>query len=157
MTAIHEESLDRIQHILSEIPFFNEFTTDDIVIFSKNLSLRFFPENTCLFKGGEIGDYLFFVVNGIVEVQLQGNDQRQMIVASFGPSCSVGEMSLIDDYPRSATVLVKEAADLLLLSKKRFHMICEEHPTIGLKFLQGIAKNLSDRLRKANGRFADFA
>ena len=152
-----EDKFDRIKHILREIPFFEEFSDDDIDFFSGNLSLRFFDPPTVLFEEGDIGDFLFFVVEGKVEVRLKSADARHLIVAAFKRGSCVGEMSLIDDYPRSATVIVTEPSELLLLSRNRFESICRENPSVGFKFQRGIAKNLSVRLRKTTGRFADLA
>ena len=140
-----------------EIPFFEDFSNEELDFFSTNLSLRSVPAETILFQKGEIGDYLFFVLEGKVEVRLESSDFKQIIIATFDRGCCVGEMSIVDDYPRSATVIVTEAAELLLLTRKRFESICKKDPQIGLKFLRGIAKNLSMRLRKTTGRFADIA
>ncbi len=149
-------SFDRIQHILSELPFFEYFSGKELEIFSNNLSLRSFPENSVLFQEGDIGEYLFFVVTGQVEVKIQSQKSSQLVMAKFGPGSSIGEMSLIDDYPRSATIMVSEPSELLLLSRKRLQVLCEESPTTGLKFMHGLVKTLSHRLRQANGRFADI-
>ncbi|MCJ7601315.1 MAG: cyclic nucleotide-binding domain-containing protein [Desulfobulbaceae bacterium] len=157
MTEENRNSLIRIKHILSEISMFEDFTPEELDFFSKTMSLRFVPEQTLLFRGGDIGDYLFFIVNGMVEVRLESVDLKQIIIASFGPGCSVGEMSIIDDYTRSATIVVTQPSELLILSRKRLNSICEECPGVGLKLLRGLAKNLSSRLRKTNGRFADLA
>lgn len=152
-----ENAFGRIKHILSEIDFFEEFSSEEIDFFSKNLSLRYFPEQTCLFNEGDIGDFLFFIVEGKIEVRLEPTESKHIIVATFDRGSCVGEMSIVDDYPRSATVVVTEPSELLLLTRNRFESICREDPSIGIKFLRGIAKNLSIRLRKTTGRFADLA
>lgn len=149
-------SFDRIQHILRELPFFEDFTGEELDLFSNNLSLRSFPVNSCLFQEGDIGDYLFFVVTGQVEVKIHSNKSSQIVMAKFGPGSSIGEMSLIDDYPRSATIQVSEPSELLLLSRKRMEVFCDKNPATGLKFMKSLVKTLSYRLRQANGRFADI-
>lgn len=150
-------SFTRIKHMLSEIPFFEDFTKTEMDAFSRYLSLRFFPAHTAIFERGDIGDYLFFVMAGMVEVRIEASDLKQFIIASFGPGSCVGEMSIMDNYPRSATVFVTEPSELLMISRARFETICDDHPKLGLKFLRGVAGNLSMRLRKTNGRFADIA
>lgn len=149
--------LTRIEHILGENPFFEDFSDDELDFFSKQLSLRNFPEQTALFNKGDLGSYLFFIVNGEVEVRLESSDLKQVIAATFEGGSCVGEMSLVDDYPRSATIVVTKPSELLILSRSRFDSICNDNPRLGLKFIKGIAKNLSLRLRKTNGRFADMA
>jgi len=157
MNAETHDPMRRIQHILSEQPFFEEFEEDELACFANYLSLRTFDGQAVLFQEGDMGDHLCLIVSGEVEVRLRGADRSQIIIAKFGPGCSVGEMSIIDDAPRSATVVATGLSELLLLSRKRFEAICEENPRAGLKFLRGLARNLSTRLRKANGRFADIA
>jgi len=152
-----EYGFGRIEHILSEIPFFEEFSSDELDFFSNNLSLRSFPAQTVLFRKGDIGDYLFFIVEGKIEVRIDSAESKTIIIATFERGSCLGEMSLVDDYPRSATIVVIEASELLLLTRNRFESICKENPPVGIKFLRGIAKNLSFRLRKTTGRFADLS
>jgi len=152
-----EHGFNRIIHILSEIPFFEDFSSDELEYFSRNTSLRSFPEQTTLFESGDIGDALFFIVEGSVEVHLETNEAKPLIIATFYRGSCVGEMAIVDDYPRSATILVKEPSELLILTRNRFESICKENPPVGIKFLRGIAKSLSVRLRKTTGRFADLA
>ncbi len=152
-----EYSFSRIKHILSEIPFFEEFSGDELDFFSRNLSLRAFTAQTVLFNKGDIGDYLFFVVEGAVEVRLESIESKPLIIATFERGSCVGEMSIVDDYPRSATIAVTEPSELLLFTRNRFESICKENPLVGIKFLKGIAKNVSLRLRKTTGRFADLS
>ena len=150
--------LARIKHILTETPFFEEFTKEEIDSFASNLSLRFFPTQSVLFNEGDHGGYLFFVVDGLIEVRITpGAGSKKIIVGTFDRGSCLGEMSIIDDYPRSATIVVAEPAELLMLTRNRFDSICRETPAIGVKFLRGIAKNLSIRLRKTTGRFADLS
>ena len=152
-----EYSFSRIEHIMSEIPFFEEFSRDELDFFSNNLSLRSFPAQTILFKEGDVGDYLFFIVEGKIEVRLQTIESKPLIIATFDRGSCLGEMSIVDNYSRSATIVVIEASELLLLTRNRFESICKENPSVGIKFLRGIAKNLSIRLRKTTGRFADLS
>lgn len=152
-----ENTFINLKHILKEIPFFEEFSDDELDFFSKKVSLRSFPAQTVLFNQGDIGDFLFFVVEGMVDIRLESTDSKQKIIATFGRGSSVGEMSIVEDYPRSANIVVTTPAELLLLTKNRFESICQENPQIGIKFLRGLIKNLSMRLRKSTGRFADMA
>jgi CRP/FNR family cyclic AMP-dependent transcriptional regulator len=152
-----ESILGRIKHILGEIPFFEDFSSDELNFFSRNVSLRYFPAETVLFREGDIGDYLFFIVEGMVDVRLESTESEQKIIASFDRGCCVGEMSIVDDYPRSATIIVTKPSELLFLTRSRLESICQENPSVGIKFLHGLARSLSMRLRKKTGRFADLA
>lgn len=152
-----ENAFGSIKHVLGEIPFFEEFSSEELDFFSRKVSLRSFPAKTVLFRRGDIGDYLFFVVEGMVDICLESADAKQKIIASFDRGSSAGEMSIVEDYPRSADIIVREPSELLILTRNRFESICQENPQIGIKFFRGIIKNLSLRLRKSTGRFADMA
>jgi CRP-like cAMP-binding protein len=152
-----KSAFERIEHVLRETPFFQDFSSEELNFFSRNVSLRYFPAQTVLFGKGEVGDYLFFVVEGAVDVRLESVGSKQMVIGTFDRGSCVGEMSIVDDYPRSATIVVTEPSELLILTRKRFESMCKKNPPVGIKFLLGLTKNLSIRLRKTNGRFADLA
>ena len=151
-----ENAFGRIKYILGENPFFEDFSSGELDFFSSNVSIRYFLDQTVLFREGDIGDYLFFIVEGAVEVRLESEKSRRLIIGTFERGSCIGEMSIVDDYPRSATVVVKKPSELLLLTRNRFESICREDPSVGIKFLSGLTKNLSLRLRETTGRFADL-
>ena len=147
----------RIEHILRENPFFEDFTDEELDYFSQNMSLRSFPERSIIFNKGEIGSFLFFVVEGEVEVRLESSDFKQVIAATFQRGACAGEMSIVDDYPRSATLITSMPSELLIISKSRVKAICEENPKLGIKFISGITRSLSLKLREISGRYAELA
>ncbi|HIJ77955.1 MAG: cyclic nucleotide-binding domain-containing protein [Desulfobulbaceae bacterium] len=147
----------RIEHILRENPFFEDFTDAELDFFSQHMSLRSFPERSVIFNKGEIGSFLFFVVEGEIEVRLESSDYKQIIVSTFQRGACAGEMSIIDDFPRSATLVTSRPSELLIISKSRVKAICDENPRLGLKFITGITKSLSLKLREISGRYADLA
>jgi CRP-like cAMP-binding protein len=149
-----ETGFARIKNILKEIDFFEEFTDGELDFFSKHLSLRAAPKDTILFKKGDISDYLFFIVEGSVEVRLAAT-RAKSIIATFSSGHCVGEMSLVDDFTRTATVYVTEPSELLILTKSKLDTIIKDNPICGVKIFKGLAKNLSMRLRSTSGRFAD--
>ena len=108
-----------------------------------------------LCREGTVGDSLFYVVSGRVEIRKESVDGRQTVLALFNKGSSVGEMSLVEDSPRSATVSAIEDSELLILTRENFERILNEHPYIGIKILRNLAKSLSARLRHISGRFAD--
>jgi CRP-like cAMP-binding protein len=154
---VNDTGIVRIKHILREIPFFEEFGDDDLDYFARQVSLRSFPKKTVLFREGDVGDYLFFVIEGSVDVRLETSDSNRKVIASYGWGSCVGEMSLVDDYPRSATIWVTKPSELLIMTKTRFEDICANNPHIGLKFMRGLARNLSIRLRGMTGKFSDLS
>lgn len=152
---MEEAGFDRIKNILKEIPFFEDFNDDELDFFSKQLSLRSIPKDTVLFKKGDLSDYFFFIVEGSIEVRLDATRAKH-VVATFGYGHSLGEMSLVDEFSRSASVYVTEPSELLILTRSKLDSIVEDHPVLGGKIYKGLAKNLGIRLRNTSGRFSDL-
>jgi CRP-like cAMP-binding protein len=67
-----------------------------------------------------------------------------------------GEMAIIEDFPRSATVKACTKATLITLSRKDFDLIIRDHPEIGLKILKGITVLLSRKLQTTSSRLASY-
>ena len=81
---------------------------------------------------------------------------KQVTLTALGKGRSIGEMAVIDDFPRSATVKARTKATLVILTRANFEKILDEHSKIGVKILKGISRLLSMNLRKTSSRLADY-
>ncbi|NIQ88913.1 MAG: cyclic nucleotide-binding domain-containing protein, partial [Deltaproteobacteria bacterium] len=80
-----------------------------------------------VFEEGDPGDYVCFVVEGSLEV-LKGTEKgEEIVISTLSKGSSIGEMSVIDDLPRSASVKARTKATLLTLSRENFDYILAEH------------------------------
>lgn len=107
------------------------------------------PRGSVLMHQGEIGKCAYFVVQGrlIVEREEHG---RKIKIAEIGARDLVGELAILDDHPRSATVTVAEDSLLILLNKHRIRSIIRRSPNIA----ELILKILSQKLRNTHQLFA---
>ncbi|MGD8718434.1 MAG: cyclic nucleotide-binding domain-containing protein [Candidatus Zixiibacteriota bacterium] len=110
------------------------------------VSLR---ENETLFDAGSVGNEMYIIETGKIKV-FRISDNEEITFAEFGPGDAFGEMSLIDEYPRSASAVALEDCALLSLSRSAFTKILEESPGIGTKLLMAIAEVFSKRMRKTD-------
>src|SRR5271169_612125 len=94
-------------------------------------------------KAGERGDTMYIVNEGEVDI-LDGTD----LLEAAGPGSIVGELALIDDEPRSATVVAKTDCRLVAVDRRRFQYMVTETPYFAL----AVMKVLADRLRRKNAR-----
>jgi len=147
--------LGRIQNLIREIPLFDPLDYEEVSVVAKYLSMRRVPTQTYLIREGEVGEFMFFIVEGEVEIRLASQGPQQ-VVAVYSAGSTVGEMSLLDDYTRSATVLSSKETEILILSRTKFESLLLTEPKLGIKLLKGLGKIISLRLRSAHGRFADF-
>ncbi len=147
---------EAIINFLIDIPMFDKVLADELSIVAKHMNFIELSKLELLFKEGDKGDYLCFVVNGILDVVKKTERGRSVVIAQLGKGRSIGEMSIIDNTPRSATVRAKTKCILITLTKKGFDSILDNHPVIGIKMLKGIARLLSLNMRKTSGKLADY-
>ena len=98
-------------------------------------------EGEIIFSDGDDGDYMFLVRTGSVDIIRNG-----AVVETVGPGGIFGEMALIDGSPRSATVRVKVACELVAIPEKGFLFMVHETPYFALD----VMRTLSERLRVMN-------
>jgi CRP/FNR family transcriptional regulator, cyclic AMP receptor protein len=96
-----------------------------------------------LFKQGDAGDAVYLVLDGKVELRVEGR-----LVETVGPGGVLGEMALIEQAPRVATATAKTDADLLPISEARFMEMIQKTPHFALQ----IMKVMAARLRTMNKR-----
>lgn len=96
-----------------------------------------------------------FVVSGTLEVLKQSQNGRMVSVSTLSRGRLVGEMALVENFPRYATVTARTPCTLLKITRESFEHILEKRPGIGIVFLQALAKSLSQNLRRTCGQFAD--
>jgi CRP/FNR family cyclic AMP-dependent transcriptional regulator len=137
---------------LRRVPLFTHLGNDEIARVGAAARDRSYPRNSVILFEDDPGDSLFVVVTGQVKVVLIGEDGREVILAVLGPGDFFGEMSLIDDEPRSAHVIAMEDANLLVLRREDFQTALHEHPRIAVGLLQA----LSRRLRRADDKIGSL-
>lgn len=155
MNVMADNSNEYIKTLMCEVPEFDQLDGDEIDLLSRHIFHRHVAGGTTLCREGSVGDSLYYIINGRIEIRKESVDGRQAILARFGKGSSVGEMSLVEDSPRSATATAIEDVEILILTRAGFETLLTTHPQIGVKVLRNIAKSLSKRLRFTSGRFAD--
>jgi CRP/FNR family transcriptional regulator, cyclic AMP receptor protein len=110
-------------------------------LFSHETDLQALYAGQTLFNQGEKGDLMYVIMSGTVMIVI--ND-KMVEIAEAG--AVVGEMAMIDDAPRSATVIAKSDCMLLPIERNRFNLMMQQTPDFALHVMQVIA----DRLRKAD-------
>lgn len=123
--AVSEFTLERLQEALIEI----------------NL-----PKGGILFRRGAFVDGFYLLSNGALKVSIDDNVGREIWLAILGPGDLVGELGVIDNQPRSATVSALTTCTLLRLSKRDFDSLTQQDP----QFYQCVVRPICERLRITN-------
>jgi len=103
------------------------------------------PRGEYLFRAGEAGDSLYLVVSGVLEVRVPDETGGEETVARIRRGEPVGEMALVSDDVRSASVVAVRPCELLRLERAEFERLIPEYPEL----LMGITRKLVERMRTA--------
>ena len=131
---------------LASIPLFSGLDEAELQQFAALTRERSYPKGSVILFEHDPGDSLFIVREGRVKVVLVGEDGREVILGVLGVGEYFGELSLIDDRPRSAHVIAMEDATLLVLRREDFRRRVESNPAVAWSLLL----ELSRRLRQAD-------
>lgn len=132
--------------VLKRVPLFSDLSEAELARFADVTREREYPKNSVILFEDDPGDALYIVSTGQVKVVLIGEDGREVILSVLGDGDFFGEMSLIDDEPRSAHVIAMKDSQLLVLRRDDFQARLEEQPKIALKLLRVLVQ----RLRRAD-------
>lgn len=116
----------------------------DLLALLKSAQPCSFSPGQTLFQRGDHGDGLYAIVCGAVRVQIQAPNGSDITLAVLGPGEVLGEMSVLDGSPRSATAVASERVDALHVSTRTFHGWLALHPAAAGPMLAGLARRLRD-------------
>ena len=139
-----------LNEIMKGVELFDGLEDDEI---DKVISLcqeRQYKESEIVAKQNSHGDELFIIQEGFVEVVVAGRaGGAGKVIVNLGTGQTVGEMSLVDQGPRSATVRAINTPTIVqVIKEKDFEALCRENTRIGYIVMRNIAADLSFRLRQ---------
>ena len=105
--------------------------------------MRSFPASTVVVSEGDDGSSLFVVQSGSLKAFLMDENGREVTLSLLDPGDYFGELALLDEAPRSASVLAVTRSELLQIPRSAFLAMIEEHPTC----MQVVLRNLVGRIR----------
>ncbi|MEZ4272883.1 MAG: cyclic nucleotide-binding domain-containing protein [Myxococcota bacterium] len=143
------------REILSESPLFDNLLTPERAMLADLFSVLEFEPGQVVFNQGDVGDSLYVIAKGDVDVLQKGTDGQPRVVAVLGAPQFFGEMSLIDKEYRSATIRAKTQAKLLHLTNENLHVFAKNYRNGFTWIAVNIARALSSRLRETNRRLAE--
>jgi len=147
---------DEIIEMLDSTQMFNDFSGDDINLLSEYLHAYSAKTGAIIYHEGERAGHVCILVKGKLEVLKSAGLGEDKKLADVRSGKSIGEMSIIDGMPNSATVTVSAPSTLLLLTKNNLLKVTSEHPVLGVKLLWHFANLLSQRLRQTSGKLIDY-
>jgi len=139
--------------ILRTVPLFAAFSDEQLVMLTHVVTRRSVPRGAMLMAEGDLTDSLYMIIAGRLKVMMGDAEGKEVILALLGPGEIVGEMGLIDDSPRSATVIAIESSELLSISKREFRKCLAGN----FEMTMGVMRGLVRRLREADRKIGSLA
>lgn len=143
---------DALIYALEQISFFDDLVKAELGILMKYMSLYELKSGEFLFKEGEMGRYVSFVVEGRLDVLKKSVAATEIVITSVTKGYSIGDMSLLDETPRSASIRARSKSTLAILPQNAFKLILKKHPSIGIKILVGFGRFQTENLRKTSNQ-----
>jgi CRP-like cAMP-binding protein len=139
---------------LASTPLFAGLSQEALESLVQKLTLVHLGPEEILFHEGDPGDALYVIVEGEVAVQAEGPPRVEM--ARLGAGSFIGEVALMTDQPRSATVMATQDAELLRIDRKTLSSVLAEHGEVLAAVLRFVRDRLVDRWTRTSPLFRPF-
>lgn len=147
-----DPEFDRKRSFLQRVALFNGISRREFGTLFQALVARQYQVGEVLCREGDVGRALFILESGEVEVSRRGPDGEARKVATLKAGDYFGEMALIDEQPRTATVAATEEVRVYLLYKTELEQLLKDAPRIGAAIMAHLAALLAVRLRATMNR-----
>ena len=134
--------------VLKAVPLFASFPEDQLRVLATMVVRKSAPRSNTIMAGGDPTDSLYIVLSGRLKVMMSDSDGKEVILSILGPGEFFGEMGLIDDEPRSASVVTIEPCELLQLAKRDFNKGLAENFEMAMAVMRGLVRRLREADRK---------
>lgn len=143
--------------LLARVPIFASLSGEDREALAKSVVKRRFKRGEYLVRQGDASGALFILMMGTVNViatsALSSAKGKEVILATLARGDYFGEMSVIDDLPRSADVVADSLTDVLVLGQSQLLACLQAHPAVAISLMKGLVA----RLRTADEKIESLA
>ena len=143
-----------IEETFAAVPLLSRLSRRQRARLASLATTRTYPAGAVIVRQGDTSMSFYVVLSGLVRVERREGDDSRAPVRTLGPAGYFGELGLIDDLPRSATVVAVEPTECALLSKWDFTNELRDDPDIALALLPVLTERIREleaRPRRASG------
>jgi len=134
--------------MLRSVPLFASFSEEPLRLLATVVTRRSVTRGTMIMAAGDPTDSLYIVLSGRLKVMMSDADGKEVILTIIGPGEFFGEMGLIDDAPRSASVVAIEPCELLAITRRDFKKCLAENFEMSMAVMRGLVRRLREADRK---------
>ena len=130
--------------VLRNVPLLSGLSDSQIALVANSSRVRRYPKGSVVFHEGDPGDFLLVILRGRVKVVLLGESGHETTIAVLERPSFLGEVALIDQAPRSATVATLAETEFLQIASAGFLALLKEHPEMAIQVMTRLAKMLRE-------------
>jgi CRP/FNR family cyclic AMP-dependent transcriptional regulator len=142
-----------ISAMFDNIPLFTGLGKEELETVARHTVAKSFPAHTLLIREGERSDSLYIILYGRVKIYVSDTDGGEAILNIQGPGDFFGEMALLDEAPRSASVMTMEETRVAVMTKAEFKQCLAKHPEIAYTLI----RTLTQRVRALSTNVRNLA
>ena len=136
--------------LLARIPLFAELAEDELARVAEVTVPRRFEADEVVFREGDASNTCYVIRTGHARAVRENSDGRSITLAQFGPGDIFGELAMLDDERRSATIETLEQTETVAILGPDMRRLLREHPDLAVKLIISLGR----RLRETNERLA---
>lgn len=143
---------------LHKVDLFADVPLDILETLVKKMDSEAYKSETVLFNQGDAGDKMYFIQSGKIRIYLREKDGSEITYTYYEQNQIFGELSPIDQQPRSASAQAVEDTKLLVLTREDFLHLLEVHPQIGLAMMRSLSqrvRNTTNYIEYYNSDYSD--
>lgn len=134
--------------ILRNVPLFAILNDTQLTALAAVMSRKSAPKNRTIMKAGDPTDSLYIVLAGRTKVQMADDEGKEVILNVLGPGDFFGEMGLLEDAPRAASVVTTEPSEFVSITKNDFNALLKDNYEMAMVIMRGLVKRLREADRK---------
>ena len=140
---------------LAKFTVFAELGADELRVLLEQSAIESYSAGDRIINAGDIGHCMYVILRGSVRVTVQ-RGAGEIELASLSAGDFFGEVALVDDGPRSASVTATDPCELLCITRTTLGVLAGLQPGAAIQLLAAIGRNLVARLRKGNQKYVDL-
>ncbi len=142
--------------ILRSIRILSDLDKASLELLYSHMHEEFYPAGRPIFQEGDAGDTMYVVIKGVVSILVNTDDGETIEIAEIPAGNFLGEMSIFDNAPRSATCTPKTDTAVLSLKSESFYSFIEKNPEAGNAIMHPMLKTITQRLKNTAAFLSDM-
>lgn len=128
--------------MLNDVYLFDGLAADELAAIERHAVIKRYRKNTVLIERGDDANALYLLVAGQVKAYVADENGKEIILSEQGPGAVIGELALLAEIPRTASVMTQEDSEFLVLSRRSFLQCLQDHPNIASNLIRALARQV---------------